>query len=228
MKKNLYSLSVIVVLFFLSIACSAIGGNNNSQVQNDPNRSHSKLNQNNISNITTITMCGGVTQTTDTTGTLYDSGGFGSYLDNENCSLLIAPSCAGTITLNFISFNTESCCDHLYIYNGPNTSAPLIGIYSGTTIPGTIIAGSSVYLTWFTDGSVTSSGFQIDWTSSAAGSLQTSALFSVSNSNPALNASINFTDQSTNSPLNWLWNFGDGTTSTNQNPSHAYSNPGTY
>ena len=226
MKKNLYFLSVIVVLFFLSIASFAIGGNNNSQVQNGPNRSHIKLNQNNTSNITTITMCGGVTQTTDSIGTLYDSGGFGSYSDNENCSLLIAPLCAWSITLNIISFNTESCCDYLYIYDG--SSGTLIGTYSGSAIPGTIITGSSVLLTWFTDGSGTSSGFQIDWTASVAAALQTSALFSVSNSNPALNSTINFTDQSTNSPLTWLWNFGDGTSSTDQNPSHAYLSPGTY
>ena len=26
----------------------------------------------------------------------------------------------------------------------------------------------------------------------------------------------------------WLWDFGDGTQSTEQNPSHIYSNPGVY
>ncbi len=228
MKKSLYSLSIIVVFSFLSNASFAIGGNNNSQVLNGLNRSHSKLKQNNVSNITTITMCGGISQTTDSTGTLYDSGGFGNYLNNENCSLLIHPSCASTITLNFISFNTEGCCDHLYIYDGPNASSPLIGNYSGSIIPPTIIAGSSVYLTWFTDGSVPSSGFQIDWTSSVSGSLQTSAAFTVSNSNPALNSRINFTDHSTNSPLNWSWNFGDGTNSTDQNPTHVFTSPGIY
>jgi gliding motility-associated-like protein len=42
---------------------------------------------------------------------------------------------------------------------------------------------------------------------------------------------IQFTDQSvsTNAPLNsWTWDFGDGQTSTQRNPSHYYSNPGTY
>ncbi|MFI5218329.1 MAG: PKD domain-containing protein [Bacteroidia bacterium] len=36
-----------------------------------------------------------------------------------------------------------------------------------------------------------------------------------------------FTDSSVNA-ISWLWNFGDGTTSTQQNPTHIYSNPGTY
>jgi len=39
---------------------------------------------------------------------------------------------------------------------------------------------------------------------------------------------VNFTDQSTGSPTSWSWSFGDGGTSTQQNPSHIYTNPGTY
>jgi len=39
---------------------------------------------------------------------------------------------------------------------------------------------------------------------------------------------VTFTDQSANSPTSWLWDFGDGTTSTFQNPSHPYTNPGSY
>jgi len=43
---------------------------------------------------------------------------------------------------------------------------------------------------------------------------------------------VTFTDSSTSSPQSginsWLWNFGDLTTSTNTNPTHVYTNPGTY
>lgn len=39
---------------------------------------------------------------------------------------------------------------------------------------------------------------------------------------------VNFFDLSTGNPITWLWNFGDGTSSTQQNPSHTYSNKGTY
>ena len=39
---------------------------------------------------------------------------------------------------------------------------------------------------------------------------------------------VGFTDQSSNSPTAWLWNFGDGGTSTLQNPTHIFSNAGTY
>ena len=37
-----------------------------------------------------------------------------------------------------------------------------------------------------------------------------------------------FTDSSTNTPTSWLWDFGDDTTSTDQNPSHTYTAPGTF
>lgn len=39
---------------------------------------------------------------------------------------------------------------------------------------------------------------------------------------------VNFTDQSTESITSWQWDFGDGTISTEQNPSHTYTDPGTY
>jgi PKD repeat protein len=39
---------------------------------------------------------------------------------------------------------------------------------------------------------------------------------------------VTFTDQSTGSPTSWNWTFGDGGTSTARNPSHTYSNAGTY
>ena len=39
---------------------------------------------------------------------------------------------------------------------------------------------------------------------------------------------VTFTDKSTNSPTEWLWDFGDGTTSTSKNPTHTYTNIGSY
>ena len=39
---------------------------------------------------------------------------------------------------------------------------------------------------------------------------------------------VQFTDTSTNSPTSWSWDFGDDETSAEQNPSHTYTNPGTY
>ncbi len=55
------------------------------------------------------------------------------------------------------------------------------------------------------------------------------ANFSANTTNICEGSNINFTDVSTNTPTFWSWNFGDGTTAvTTQNPSHTYTNPGTY
>ncbi len=40
--------------------------------------------------------------------------------------------------------------------------------------------------------------------------------------------SISFQDMSTNSPTSWMWDFGDGNTSDQENPSHTYSEAGTF
>jgi PKD repeat protein len=40
--------------------------------------------------------------------------------------------------------------------------------------------------------------------------------------------SVGFTDTSNNTPTSWKWKFGDDATSTDQNPTHKYTEPGTY
>ena len=66
----------------------------------------------------TYFMCS-TTSTTDTSGTFYDSGGpSGQYLSSEDCSLLIAPSCATTITLSFSEYMSESGFDSDFYYHG--------------------------------------------------------------------------------------------------------------
>ncbi|MDI9634062.1 MAG: PKD domain-containing protein [Methanolinea sp.] len=39
---------------------------------------------------------------------------------------------------------------------------------------------------------------------------------------------VQFTDTSMGNPTGWTWNFGDGSISTQQNPYHLYTKPGTY
>jgi PKD repeat protein len=39
---------------------------------------------------------------------------------------------------------------------------------------------------------------------------------------------VTFTDLSEGSPREWLWDFGDGNTSTEEDPRHIYSEPGSY
>jgi PKD repeat protein len=55
--------------------------------------------------------------------------------------------------------------------------------------------------------------------------------FTYTPTNPIVNTLINFTDASVDDDgniVNWSWNFGDGTNSTEQNPTHNYTQPGSY
>ena len=52
--------------------------------------------------------------------------------------------------------------------------------------------------------------------------------FSANKTNAAINETITFTDGSAFNPTSWHWDFGDGETSTEQNPTHAYAEAGTY
>jgi len=52
--------------------------------------------------------------------------------------------------------------------------------------------------------------------------------FSYSPASPIVGQEVQFLDNSQGSPTSWTWNFGDGATSTAKNPTHAYSQSGTY
>jgi len=54
------------------------------------------------------------------------------------------------------------------------------------------------------------------------------AAFSASPLSGLAPLTVQFVDQSTNSPTQWEWSFGDGSTGSTENPSHIYTNPGTY
>ncbi len=161
-------------------------------------------------------------------GIFYDPGGStGAYSDSENCTLLIAPPCAETITVTFNSFATESCCDHLYIYDGINEQAPQIGYFSGSALPGAVTStGGSLFVRWLTDNSVTAAGFAAEWDAVVGSQDTLTTIASVDNNTPAFGAPVQFTDNSVEAPYAWLWDFGDGATSVEQNPLYNYLSSG--
>ncbi|AKB31855.1 cell surface protein [Methanosarcina siciliae HI350] len=54
------------------------------------------------------------------------------------------------------------------------------------------------------------------------------ASFTVSTRKGEAPLTVQFNDTSTGNVTSWLWDFGDGNTSTTQNPSHEYTDSGTY
>jgi hypothetical protein len=82
----------------------------------------------NISN-STVSTC---------SGNFYDSGGSGgNYANNENYVMTFCSNVPGEcVRVSFSAFDLEDGFDFLTVYNGSNTSAPVLGTYTGTTIPG--------------------------------------------------------------------------------------------
>jgi Zn-dependent metalloprotease len=165
--------------------------------------------------------------TTATTGTLYDNGGpTGNYPNGSFCEFLINPGCATSITMNFTQFQMENCCDYLRIYDGVDNSGTLLLSANGTSIPSSVTAASgSMYIRFTSDGSVTGSGFEANWTS-VIPTTPPIADFTISDTIPAFNAPVSFTNSSTGLVQSSMWDFGDGTTSTDMNPIHSYSSSG--
>ncbi|MBI5219303.1 MAG: T9SS type A sorting domain-containing protein [Bacteroidia bacterium] len=117
----------------------------------------------NMSNAGTISTC---------SGTFYDSGGpSGSYNNSETFQMTFCSNMLGSqISLSFTSFNSEQCCDHIKIYDGPNTSGFLMAQAEGSNpsvIVGQILTSNNgtptqygcLTVTWTSDGSVTNTGW---------------------------------------------------------------------
>ncbi len=95
------------------------------------------------------------------TDTIYDKGGpFGKYKNNEAYSMTIAPTGASSVNLNFLSFDVELGFDSLWIYDGSTTSDPLIGAYSGTSLPPNITSsGNALTLKFYSDNATRGNGW---------------------------------------------------------------------
>lgn len=178
------------------------------------------------------------------TGNFYDSGGAGgSYTNNQNYTFTICPSTPGAqVQVSFTSFNIESGWDFLTIYNGSNTSAPIIGTYTGSTSPGTVTAGVSgtgcLTFKFTSDGSVTASGWAASISCTVPCQTITANITSVS---PAPVSGIvkacqgdpvSFTGSAVFSSSGvgavYTWDFGDGTTQTGTSVTHSFSAGGAF
>ena len=120
--------------------------------------------------------CGGtcgLCPTLGCSGGFYDTGGPGSsYGNGENGEWLFCSDDGQDLYMTFFAFDVESCCDHMYIYDGSDASAPLIGQYEGTALLNqTIIsnnASNCLYFVFTSDGSVTYDGWEASYACGSA------------------------------------------------------------
>ncbi len=113
----------------------------------------------------------GSTVLTNTSGSFTDgSGPVEDYLNNTNASWLINPQTSEDsitdITLNFIQFDLESN-DFVTVYDGETTGDPVLGTFTGSSLPSNITStGNKVLITFVSEGTGTAPGFMIEYTSS--------------------------------------------------------------
>lgn len=111
-----------------------------------------------------------ITTYTTASGNFYDSGGpTGNYANDERKLWLFTKSGATNITINFTTFNTEANYDYLFIYDGGNINAPLIGKYSGTVNPGPLTTtNDSLLIEFRSDCATVSSGWIATYTTNVS------------------------------------------------------------
>ena len=71
-------------------------------------------------------------------GTFYDSGGpNANYGNTQTMTYTICPpaNSDSSIMMTFTQFELENNADYLYVYDGPDITAPLIATFTGTEVP---------------------------------------------------------------------------------------------
>ena len=177
-------------------------------------------------------------------GALYDTGGVaGSYLSNENLTITICPDSSegSAVQLDFTFFDTQSGADILTIFNGNDTSASVIGVYSGTSSPGQIQAtnpSGCLTINFVSNSGINRDGFEaniscatpcqdidISILSTPQAGVGGSILIN-QGASIDFTADVNFSVDSVGAT--YLWDFGDGSFSEELTVSHTFNDIGTF
>ena len=82
----------------------------------------------------------------------------GHYSDNMNCQWNLSSNVK--LELAFLHFKTYSSADYVNVYDGGSSSSPLLGTFSGSSLPAPIMSSSNkLHVTFITDGSGRNEGF---------------------------------------------------------------------
>lgn len=201
-----------------------------------------------ISVIQSLNMC-----STDTiresSGILYDDGGPDApYGRKTNCSVVIKPPCASSISITFHQldasiYDLNYGGDRLKIFEGPDSSGTALHTLAGykhgfqntypdngIKLPGTITSSkNAAYINWKTDSSYLGDGFAIEWSSILRTSSPPKASFAADDTQ-YVHFPVKFRSSSTGPELRYFWDLdGDGTNDSNDpSPQYIYTQPGTY
>ena len=173
----------------------------------------------------------------------YDSGGeFGPYSSDENFVITICAETAGDfVRLNFTEFSTQLNSDVLTIYNGDDTTAPVIGSYSGGNNPG-LVAGTSASGCLTVEFVSNASGTTTGWAAEISCLTPCQSIVaSIDSTVPAATGGIvevdpgeivefngSATFSGSGASATYTWDFGNGNNLTGTTVSYPYPNPGSY
>jgi len=155
--------------YAMESTCDKVGGYGYSTVGAQPNGTWSNdLGYGRVNALNAVLSvspsCSGTTTLTNCTGTITDGSGSNNYANNLNCSWLIQVAGAGSIKINFTSINTESGNDIIYVHNGTSAAAPLLGSFSGTTLPPTLFSsGNAMFIRFVTNSANVLQGWSLNY-----------------------------------------------------------------
>ncbi|MBL4707680.1 MAG: T9SS type A sorting domain-containing protein, partial [Flavobacteriales bacterium] len=110
-------------------------------------------------------------QLTSLNGNINDGSNSNNYQNNLNCSWVIQPVLATTITAQFNNFDVDNLGDTLFIYDGPTSGSPLLASYTGTSLPATVSStGGDMFIEFVTNGISTAAGWDLSYNSTTAAS----------------------------------------------------------
>ncbi len=113
----------------------------------------------------TGTSCSGTQLLTAVNGSFTDGSGAASYMNSAFCNWLIQPANAASVTLTFDTFDTQLNADGVIVYAGPSTTSPVLGIYTGATLPPVLTSNTGAMLVRFvSDANTQGPGFSAHYT----------------------------------------------------------------
>ncbi|MBL4586001.1 MAG: M4 family metallopeptidase [Flavobacteriales bacterium] len=109
---------------------------------------------------TTVNYCTGLSTLTASSGTFADGSSSSLYGNNADCQWLIQPPGVSSISLGFTAFDTETNYDGVIVYDGDNTSSPILSQFSGNSVPPvTTSTGGSMLVQFLSDVAVRQNGW---------------------------------------------------------------------
>ena len=114
----------------------------------------------------TKTYCSGKQRLTKASGSLADGSKGDPYGNGSDCKWVIDPGNKDSIKLSFDQFSTEKSQDQVIVYDGPDTSASVIGTFSGSSLPPSVTSsGGSMLVRFVSDDRRRKSGWSANYCS---------------------------------------------------------------